>query len=73
MTQWQITSSEGVDMGVYEGATAKDALDAMSRDAGYRDHASACEVTGENPGSWTSDAADFERGGLGLLVAAVQS
>lgn len=39
MSRYQITSSEGVDMGIYEGATPAEALDAMARDAGYRDEA----------------------------------
>ena len=35
MTTYQITSSAGVDMGVYAGESPEAALDAMARDAGY--------------------------------------
>jgi hypothetical protein len=34
------------DFGVYEGEAALDALDAMARDAGYADYATACDVAG---------------------------
>ena len=36
MRLFQVTSSAGVDMGVYNGRTEIDALDAMARDAGYK-------------------------------------
>jgi len=41
MTTWHFTISQGQDMGCYTANTAIDALDAMCRDAGYRDHADA--------------------------------
>ena len=41
--RWAIHSAY-VDMGIYEGDTEEDALDAMARDAGYEDFARACEV-----------------------------
>lgn len=49
MKKWKIENRvSGVNLGVYEGPTQGDALDAMARDAGYRDYAEACEVTGES-------------------------
>lgn len=44
--RYQITSSEGADLGIYEGETEADALDAMARDAGYADEAEATRVVG---------------------------
>jgi hypothetical protein len=45
MNRYQITNViSGVDLGIYEGETEQEALDAMSRDAGYEDHAAAREV-----------------------------
>jgi len=40
----------GVVLGVYEGATESEALDAMARNAGYRDHAEAESVAPTLPG-----------------------
>lgn len=43
--RYRISSSHSsVELGVYEGANEAEALDAMARDAGYADHAAACEV-----------------------------
>lgn len=69
MTTWTITSSAGAELGTYEGDTAEAALDAMARDAGYKSHADACEVTGSGTDDWTSDRFAFRGGSIGLLVA----
>lgn len=71
--EWTITSSAGVKLGTYLGATAEEALDALARDAGYTSHADACAATGEAPDDWTSDAFTFRRGSVGLLVQQVAS
>lgn len=43
--KWSISNTlSGVCMGFYEAESAQAALDAMAREAGYADHAAACEV-----------------------------
>jgi len=39
MKHFQITTATGENMGIFEGETEEGALDAMARDAGYRDQA----------------------------------
>jgi hypothetical protein len=51
MKTYKIISSAGVNMGTFEGATEAEALDAMARDAGYRDSAEAAEVAGPFEGT----------------------
>jgi hypothetical protein len=38
----------GAHLGTYDGETEKEALDAMARDAGYRDYVHASQETGTN-------------------------
>lgn len=65
MATYRITNrTSGADLGIYVGATAADALDAMARDAGYADHAAASEVAGDD------DLIVTEVAGSGDLAAA---
>ncbi len=69
MTTYQITSAQGQDMGQYEAASPAAALDAMARDAGYRDATDAAEQVGTFEGTIEEreedralqDAADYAR------------
>lgn len=46
MNKYLITNTiSGLRLGVYDGDTETEALDAMARDAGYSDYAECCEVT----------------------------
>jgi hypothetical protein len=45
MTKYQIAvKTSGVDLGVYDGADEDEAVEAMARDAGYRDYAAMCSI-----------------------------
>lgn len=47
MSQYEISNrNSGHILGTYTGETLEEALTAAAQDAGYRDHAHACEVTG---------------------------
>lgn len=74
MTHYQITSSAGVDMGIYEGSTPAEALDAMARDAGYRDQADAAEQVGAFAGTVAAvEAAEAEPGTLCDITPALDA
>ena len=48
MTKFEIVQPiSGVILGIYEGETAEQALDAMAQDAGYSSYDESLAVTGE--------------------------
>lgn len=57
MAQHQIVAN-GIDMGIYEGADADEALDAYARDAGYPDYATLCDDIGADPSEARAIAID---------------
>lgn len=57
MTKYSISNRDsGMDLGVYEAESADEALDAMARDAGYRDYRDACSITLSNATTAELDA-----------------
>lgn len=50
MKTYKIVSTDGVELGTYDAETREGALDAMARDAGYRDANDAAEVVGSFAG-----------------------
>lgn len=46
MAKWRIVSEAAVEMGIFDGETPDEALDAMARDAGYKDQAEAEALVG---------------------------
>lgn len=63
---YRITSSAGLNMGTFAATSEQAALDAMARDAGYRDAAHAAEVAGPFDGTIEEVAAitvhDYQTG-----------
>lgn len=49
MARWNISNTtSGLELGVYEGVTREEALDAMARDAGYESFADSCKTCGDD-------------------------
>ena len=71
MTKYLITNAKsGAELGVYEGATEAEALDAMARDAGYADYAACCEVAPAAEGEIVMiEVLDRPAGAVELTVA----
>lgn len=63
-TVYRITNTtSGTDLGVFVAKDQAAALDTMARDAGYRDHAHACEVTGTDGADLLVEAMTVKRAG----------
>lgn len=56
MTRYNLTSrTTGSDLGTYEGATARDAIEAMCNDAGYASIDAAAEALGQTAEALIAD------------------
>lgn len=73
MRTYKIVSNQGVDMGAFEAESPEGALEAMSRDAGYKSYADGCNAVGASTDDWTTDEWAFKNGRFGLLVTEVES
>jgi len=68
MTTYMITSSAGLNMGIFTAETPRDALDMLARDAGWDSHQKACAVCEDDPDDWTERQADEGAGYERLIV-----
>jgi hypothetical protein len=59
----------GVELGIFEGATEDEALDAMARDAGYPNYEACCEVAPSRAGEIVVREVQLENPMLGLIPA----
>jgi hypothetical protein len=49
MSYWKITNpASGTVLGVYPGATKRDALEALAQNAGFATFAEACDASGDD-------------------------
>ena len=52
MRKWRVgNATSGADLGIFEGETEQDALDAMAREAGYADYAESQREAPADPGA----------------------
>jgi hypothetical protein len=79
MNKYRISNTaSGVEFGIYEGANESEALDAMARDAGYKDHTDVEEQFGQKDGeivvtqmdTWVAWLAGNKDGAVAFYVPA---